>query len=158
MENFRSPEDEIHLLISDGGGEHLSVCLQARTQNVFARPKKKKIIGLHVGVDQGFLPSQSGPISWMLTCALTPVKGRIGEHGKTKSGKRKLSLTPRASPRRRLKVLLLSLSCCLCTRCHQELIQRLHGEVMDLFSVLQVVIKANRTINVCVRGLRERAD
>lgn len=51
--------------------------------------KKKKIIGLHVRADQEFLPSQSGPISWKLTCALTPLRGGISEHGNTKSGKRK---------------------------------------------------------------------
>ena len=51
--------------------------------------KKKEIVGLHVRVDQEFLPSQSGPIRWALTCALTPLRGRISEHGNTKSGKRK---------------------------------------------------------------------
>ncbi len=58
-----------------------SVCTIAHTHT--------KIGGLHVRVDQEFLPSQSGPIRWELTCALTPLRGGISEHGNTKSGKRK---------------------------------------------------------------------
>ena len=93
------PKDKTYLLISVTGEKHLSVRLHTRSKTtMFAslsaqqqqqKKEKRKYIGLHVRADQEFLPSQSGPISWKLTCALTPLRERISEHGNTKSGKRK---------------------------------------------------------------------
>lgn len=96
------PMDGVYLLISVRGDKTpecvsrkktpqkktvcFSVCTHTKRKK---KTKKKEIVGLHVRVDQEFLPSQSGPIRWELTCALTPLRGRISEHGNTKSGKRK---------------------------------------------------------------------
>ena len=97
VENFCTPRMEFTFWSQQEATKHLSVCLEKKnyTKTVYfsvcthTNRKKKEIVGLHVRVDQEFLPSQSGPIRWELTCALTPLRGRISEHGNTKSGKRK---------------------------------------------------------------------
>lgn len=84
------PIDETYLLISVTANQHLNVFAHVSHSNKKKNnTKKKEIIVVLVKTDQDFLPSQSGPISCKLTCALTPLRGRISEHGNTKSGKRK---------------------------------------------------------------------
>lgn len=113
----------------------LLLCLHSHTQ---------KIIGLHVRADQEFLPSQSGPINWKLTCALTPHRGRISEHGNTKSGKRKTLID--------FTCFLMHLPHCLCPHCYQKPIQRLYCEVTRWFSpyVPQVAAHVNACSWTCV--------
>lgn len=71
--------DGIHLLISVWMLQNIHTHTHAHTS----------IFGICVRVNQEFLPSQSGPICWKLTCALTPLRVTLSEHRNTKSGKRK---------------------------------------------------------------------
>lgn len=93
MENFCTPRMDFtfwsHYKVTN---TWVCVCTHAKKHPCllfYLHSHKKKITGLHVRADKEFLPSQSGPISWKLTCALTPLRGRISKHGNTKSGKRK---------------------------------------------------------------------
>lgn len=71
--------DGIHLLISVWMLQNKHTHTHAHTS----------IFGMCVRVNQEFLPSQSGPICWKLTCTLTPLRVTLSEHRNTKSGKRK---------------------------------------------------------------------
>lgn len=93
-----------------------------------------KIIGLHVRVDQEFLPSQSGPIRWKLTCALTPLgeSQRAWKHQvreKKNSHWLRMLLNAAASRSRCPQLVALFFP-----HCPQKLIQRVCREVMGSLS------------------------